>query len=1306
MIHHVTKATRHLIFWSLLFIAISLSGVRLLLTGIDSYKANLETRISALVGAPVKVGGLTAKMRGVSPELVLSDINIESVLATEAKQAKEKSAIHLKEIHLGINLGEFLVNRDVLASSWITLVGAKLSIYRKPNGDFIVEGLKTGNGQPFWLLQGRQYKVLHSQITWQDHHKSGKPLVLDDVNVAVINDGDHHRINVLTQLPKKYGENLKVVIDMESPSERLSDIEGKVFLEGSHVKLLDLVSDYLPNGVAMTAGSANFKLWSQWQHAKPIAMKGTVQLRNALFSQKNKGILPVNNLDTAFNLQIQNELINTQQIKNGLINDQQINHQKWHLDINRFLLESDGDSKNASKKWSDAIASFAGESLEGTGFLKLKMFAKQLDLAEIARLASFFGSQDNEYIKLLDDAHLKGQLDRFSLFAEPQTKNFAIAGWFNSLGAEPLFDMPAFENMSGEVKSSDKIGKINLYGNDVVFKLPKLFNKPLPFKQVNGQLVWQQTEDKWTLTSDGLNLQCPAFASTSRFFVSIPKTEEKPFIDLQTAFKSDDLSQIANYLPTEVMKEKLKTWMSNAFVGGKLNDGNLLFYGNVDDYPFTNGAGVFEAEAELADAELKYHPHWPTVSNVDGKVSFTHNTIEGSFTGKSGNAEITKASAQITHLGVDDLLTIKGEGQGEISQFLDILQQSPLAARVSPFTKGATVQGTTKATLDMTIPLRPGHEIQVDGVALLKNANLTFNQLGLKVSKIKGDLKFNKQGIYGDGIQAFALAHPLNVDITQDDQKTLVTVDGKARVIDIERVFALPKSSIAEGEGDYQLQLEIPKIPKGTQPIQVSLKSTLEGVALQLPGTLAKTQTVRKPTLLSFTLGDDALLPIELNYNNELKAALSINIKERKLHAGHVLIGTGTPRLPKIPGLKLEINKDQLPLQDWLGLSASQQQAGKAGLDFREIKLFSNSAMWKKISLGSFDLLLQRQGSDWTGEIDSIVAKGKFQLPIDLQNAYLNDLRPITLNMDMLNLSILKQLNREPADSNSSKYEPLLAIHSKKTLWHSEDLGKLTLETQRTPQGMLIKRLELEGEDAKLISSGEWQRMGINSTTTLKGQLKMKRADQFFDKLNITKDLTDTSGKIDFNINWHDKPLQFSLPDLRGTMDVSLDSGRLLSIEPGFGRILGILAVAQWFKRLQLDFSDIYEEGLTFNSITGHFDLLGGKAKTQNLFIDAIPAKITITGDTDLVKQTVDHVIKVVPKSLEAVPIAGTIMGKIAAVVGKSITGKDQEGFFFGTQYLVKGGWNDTKISALHENDGIFQKTWNGITDFPWAEQK
>ena len=1271
MIHHVTRATRHLIFWTLVIAAICLSGVRLVLTGVESYKTNLEARISVLVGTPVKLGGLGANMRGISPELVLKDIKIASILATE------KPAIHLKEIRLGINLGEFLINRDVLSSSWITLVGARLSATRKQDGQFAIEGLRAGNGQPLWLLQGRKYEVLQSQITWQDQQKKGGGFTLEAVNLAIMNDGEHHRINMLAKLPERYGDGLKMVLDFEGAADKPSEIKGTLFFEGNNVKLPELISAYLPFGISMTTGSANVKVWGQWQQAKLVSVKADTQLRHAVFSRKEKGSFSVNSLDTQFNWQLKDS--------------------QWFVDISRFLLESSEVSKKPSKKWPDAVVSMAGEQATDTGFQKFKMYAKQLDLAEASKLLQFFAALTDEQAQVLGLAQVSGILRSFSLYAEPNTKSFAVAGWFDSISIGPLLSMPGMENVSGQVKGSDKLGVVEMDSQDVRFKDPRLFNKPLLFNQVKGILAWRQTDGQWDLASQSVELGCAVFQSESRLLVRIPKTEEKPFIDLQTAFNSGDLSQIAAYLPTQIMKEKLKVWLSNAFVGGKVIKGDVLFYGKPNDFPFTDGTGVFEAKLDIDKVELDYHPEWQHISGIKGELSFAQNNILGSFNhGLIGKVDINKAEMLISGLGVDELLTIKGEGQGDINQALNVLQQSPLASRVAPLVTGTTIQGTTKATLDLTIPLRPGHKIKVDGNAQLKNAQLTVNRLDLKVNKINGDLKFNKQGIYGDAIQAFALGHPIQVNIAQADHQTLINVDGKAKVSNIESLFDWSGSQLAEGEGAYQLQLQIPSANIDNNPLQLSIKSTLEGVALHLPGTLTKTKDQKKPSSLTLSLSDELALPIELNYNNELKVAASLNAKVGKINSGHVLIGIGDVVQPRVPGIKLEINREILPLQDWLGL-ASAQKAGKTGIDISEIKIHSKSAMWQKTWLGLLDLTLTRSPSHWSGEIDSTVAKGKFQLPVEAQDA-----DPIILDMEMLNMSALKQLKFQDT-SSSSEFKPLLNIHSKKTLWQSENLGQLVLETERAAQGMIIKRLDLDGADEKLALTGDWKDNGVTSTTYLNGKLDMKKADQFLDKINITKDLTDTSGVIDFKLNWNAAPWQMSLPDLRGDLDVNLNSGRILSIEPGFGRLLGILAVAQWFKRLQLDFSDIYGEGLTFNSIKGHFDLLNGKATTDNLVIDAVPAKITISGDTDLVKQTVDHIIKVVPKSLDAIPIAGTIVGRVVAMVGKTLTGKDQEGFFFGTQYLVKGSWDDAKISSLHENDGLFQKTWNSITDFPWA---
>ena len=155
MIYHIKRATRYLIFWSLIACAVSLTAVRLVLLSVDHYKADLSVRVSELMGVPVEIGHLHANMRGYSPELILKDFKILSAVTNE-------SPIQFKEIRLGINLVDFLKTGDQFASSWVTLVGAKLTIKRKQDGSIAIVGLKGGDEKPFWLLQGGQYEVLQS----------------------------------------------------------------------------------------------------------------------------------------------------------------------------------------------------------------------------------------------------------------------------------------------------------------------------------------------------------------------------------------------------------------------------------------------------------------------------------------------------------------------------------------------------------------------------------------------------------------------------------------------------------------------------------------------------------------------------------------------------------------------------------------------------------------------------------------------------------------------------------------------------------------------------------------------------------------------------------------------------------------------------------------------------------------------------------------------------------------------------------------------------------------------------------------
>ena len=1313
MIHHIKRATRHLIFWSLISVAIGLTCLRLLLSGIEHYKADLATNISALVGTPVTIGHLRANMRGFTPQLMLKDIAIAAV----ASAGNENPAIQFNEIRLGINLLDLLVSRDALSSSRVTLVGAKLSIKRQQDGSIVIVGLKASDGQPQWLLQGGKYEVLQSEVSWQDETNHSRPLLFNGVDLAIRNEGERHWLNMVIKLPKRIGDTLRLSMDFEGNVFEPATIHGRVYIDGKAVNLPELAAlSPAPvwDRINVNTGTGDVQIWADWQHSQFMAMDVAAQLHQTMFVRKDKQVFFVNELSTRLHGGLN-------QVANGP------SHQ-WQLDVNEFSMETQADPKGAVKKWPVAELSVSVQGRDNNALPKIALFAQRLDLQEVSGLAQFFVPLSDGQASKLAQAQLKGLIEEFSLFADLDEKTITVNGKFAGLSVAPDAGLPGIDNLAGQIQGSEKAGVLRLATDDAQLIAPDFFREAFIIKKLKGAISWRQTDANWTVSSQALELNLQGLQSTNRLSLIFPKTNELPFLDLQSSFVSGDISQAKHYFPAKVMKPDDVIWYDQAFLGGRVTKGGLLYVGKLGVFPTKVEDGVFEVLLEVDQLNLAYLPDWPQITNLAGEVVILQNVMTCEIhQGQSNNLNITHATVINPALGTTKIITVKGDLEGEIVDVFSFLQQTPLASKVGFLVDAVVPQGKTKVALDLILPLAEEVKPKVYGVAKFNQASLNVTALDLGISKIDGELKFTENGVYSDAIQAEALGQPIKVNIDKaDQQQTFVNITGNAEIYDLQQKFKMSGWELAKGAMAYQLKLGL---PYPGSPSELIAQSDLDGIALDLPGFLAKTKDQKKPLSLTFGLSDQTLLPITVNYNDQLKAAVKLNLAQQRVHSGHILVGSGEVEQPSESGLTLELNQDTLNLQDWLGLATQQNNKSSGdGNDIRQIKIHSQHAQWKNTPLGAFDLSLKPEGGHWTGAINSAFATGTMHIPV----AFKGDER-IILDMTSLDFSALKQPDSKSGVVQSKAAEPelelapaslpLLSITSNKTLWRSVDLGRLSLETERIPGGMGFKSLALTGTDLKIaLSGGEWTSSpgvdlyalrqsgmtasGKRSKTHMEGRLELARVGELLKQVGITKDLSETSAIIDFKVNWDAAPYQFSLAEMKGRVDVDFQNGRILSIEPGFGRILGMLAMAQWIKRAQLDFSDIYQEGLTFNSIKGHFNLAGGIASTQDLVVDAVPAKIAINGDTDLVKQTVDHIVNVTPKSADAVPIAGTIMGKVAALVGRSLTGKDQEGFFFGSQYLVKGAWENAEIIPMHKNDGLLQKTWNGITNFPWLQQE
>ena len=70
-------------------------------------------------------------------------------------------------------------------------------------------------------------------------------------------------------------------------------------------------------------------------------------------------------------------------------------------------------------------------------------------------------------------------------------------------------------------------------------------------------------------------------------------------------------------------------------------------------------------------------------------------------------------------------------------------------------------------------------------------------------------------------------------------------------------------------------------------------------------------------------------------------------------------------------------------------------------------------------------------------------------------------------------------------------------------------------------------------------------------------------------------------------------------------MNIDMRDGQLVKVQPGVGRVLGLLSLAQLPRRLTLDFRDFFEKGFAFDRIHGDVRVAAGSARTANLSIEA-----------------------------------------------------------------------------------------------------
>lgn len=288
------------------------------------------------------------------------------------------------------------------------------------------------------------------------------------------------------------------------------------------------------------------------------------------------------------------------------------------------------------------------------------------------------------------------------------------------------------------------------------------------------------------------------------------------------------------------------------------------------------------------------------------------------------------------------------------------------------------------------------------------------------------------------------------------------------------------------------------------------------------------------------------------------------------------------------------------------------------------------------------------------------------------------------------------------AAPQTTKRFPAIDLVADQFGFNGKPIGKLSLLAHNVATAddtvWQVDDLTLAHPAATLHASGDWRvnTAGTDAHTGVDFQLAIHDGGGLLAAIGVPGTLKGGRGSLDGALNWNGNPGTPDLKTLDGTVKLDLQRGQFLKVNPGAARLLGILSLQGLVRFLQLDFKSVFGKGLAFNSLSGTTTIHAGVARTDDATLATAPAKVTMFGTANVVDETQDFHVTVVPH-LNAVSASiaaaivnpviglGTLVAQLALAepISRSLT----------RYYQVQGHWDKPEVRRTTGNRGNIAPT-------------
>ncbi|WP_435104778.1 YhdP family protein [Arhodomonas sp. AD133] len=1189
----VASLTLYLSAIVLAFVAVAGLGLRWAVSHAERFREPLAAMVAERLGTDVSVGAVDGRVRGWRPELDLHDVVIGS----------GDARLSLPRVTITVAPWASLRTATVRVGR-LTAEGAALTV-RHGDGVLWTGPGDAGAGLSLQALPERF--ALRNGVVRLTGGPDRRRLTLTDVDADITRHDDGEiAIAARASAPDVVEGNVTIRYRGGTGAGA-----GRSYLNARRVRL-GALAGWLPERVRPRglAGNADVELWTRYSNGRLRDVRASVSAENMTLHG-----VTANALSGRARWRPASE--------------------GWRLDVRGWQWRT-ADSVGRI----DALA-VAGDE---RGW---RLAAPALNVAPLRALALSVPALPAQWAQPLGALRAGGSLRQVR--AAVAGEQWRATARLADIAIAARGKWPGFGGLSGTVTAGDRGGHFTLEAKDSALDLPWLFREPLPYDRLTASGTWRHRDDGlWRVAASSVRVASPdgRLRGRAAAWFGVP---DGPFLDIAAALDNGDGRHASRYYPAGVMPDKLVGWLDQAIGGGHAPHAEALVYGPARRFPFRGGEGHFHIRGRAEDVPFSYRPDWPAVSDASGWLEFENESMHiQADAGHIFGVTLAGGEARIAELEHDPVLNVDLRARGPTNDMLRYLRESPLGGKAPPLFDALRIDDDAPLSLALEVPLKRAENTRVDGAVTLDSAGVSLEGHPYSAQAVGGRVTFSERGFAWEDLRGRFAGEPWvsRARTEAGSNGARIVVDGhfSAGVDDL-LPQAGEQTAAVDGETQWLVQVDAPGFPPHGRsgPVRINVDSDLRGLALDLPDAWGKSGDEALSLGIEATVdGSGFVEPVRARLGD--RADLRVDVAGdtlRRLAVG--LGGVAAPDLLQGPGTVVRGQLQRLPWA-WITPDGGGRGAEPAWLPLvREVDLNVGRIGLGGYSVGEAAVSARRDGGGWQVTLQGPDIAGTLRVP-ERDDAD----RPVEANLQHVHLHSAGQSGDDEPGVFAAERLPSLALTAESVQVDGRALGRLSLRTHGDGPQARLEQLELRNPELSLSAEGA---RGKDGRSQLHVEARSPDAGAALTRLGFPDLLRGGNGTLNAELSWPGALTAPTPVGLNGQVMLTVTDGVLPAVEPGAGRLLGLLSVALLPRRLLLDFSDVTNEGLVFDHLVANLQASDGVLQPEAFFLEGPAGRIDVAGSVDLVAERLDQTVTVTPNISSTLPLLGLAGGPQTAIL-------------------------------------------------------